>query len=237
MNVGSIGILGLGSIGRRHARNARLLGRRVVGFDPSPEAHSWFREEFHQEVVERAQLFAESEAIIIASPNEYHLGDLGEAIDERKPVLVEKPLGHDDTLARKIVERAGKQHLLIAAAQNLRFRKVVQRARGLLGSGVIGSPLWAQFTCGSWLPDWRPGTDYRLGYAANELTGGVLFDVIHEFDLAVHLLGPADVRAAIAKRSGLLEIQSEDIADVVMQHEGGCQTTVYVDYVTRPRRR
>jgi len=237
MTLTCIGILGLGSIGRRHTRNAQELGYRVVGFDPSNEACSRFSEDLSAECVDRTHLFDESQAIIIASPNGCHLTDLAAAIEARKPALVEKPFGHDVTLARKLIACARNRHLVIAAAQNLRFRAVVRRSRELLESGIIGRPIGARFVCGSWLPDWRPEHDYRLGYAADAETGGVIFDVVHEFDLAHHLIGPARVLSAVATRTGLLELDSEDFADIVMRHDNGCQTSIHLDYVSRPRQR
>jgi len=91
--------------------------------------------------------------------------------------------------------------------------------------------------CSSWLPDWRPGKDYRLNYAADAKTGGVIFDAIHELDLAWHLFGPARLASAVARNTGALELDSEDLADIVLVHESGCQSAIHLDYVTRPPER
>jgi len=232
-----VGVLGLGSIGRRHARNLRALGEQVVVFDPSPAARQWFAKEFNRDASTREAVLNEADALIIASPSGCHLEDLEDAVSVSRPTLVEKPLGHDFQLARKIVEQAEDKAVPIVVAHNLRYRSVVRRAREQLNKGLIGEPIWAHFLCGSWLPDWRPQQDYRTNYAANPETGGVIFDIIHEIDLAFHLVGPADLRAAVTARSGLLEINAEDLADIVLRHQGGCQTSLHLDYVTRPRRR
>jgi predicted dehydrogenase len=232
-----VGILGLGSIGRRHARNLRALGEKVIAFDPSPAARQWFVEEFDRDANTREAVLNDADILVVASPSGCHLQDLEDAVSVRRPTLVEKPLGHDFQIARKIVERAEDKAVPIFVAHNLRYRSVLLRARELLNKGLIGKPIWAHFLCGSWLPDWRPQQDYRTNYAADREGGGVIFDVIHEIDLAFHLFGPAELGSAVTARSGLLEINTEDVADIVLRHHGGCQTSLHLDYVTRPRRR
>ena len=233
----TVAVIGLGSIGLRHARNLHKLGHRVLGFDPSPQARQQFVIETGGDTAERHSVLSRADAVVVASPSRVHLQDLADTIAAGKPALVEKPLGHSAEVANAILQRAERAGLVVAVVQNLRFRVAVMRVRELLGAGRIGRPIWANFECGSWLPDWRPCTDYRQGYAADRETGGVIFDNIHEIDLAVHLLGPAELCAAVASRTGLLDIASEDMADIVLEHEDGCQTRIHIDFVTRPRRR
>jgi predicted dehydrogenase len=232
-----VGILGLGSIGKRHARNLRALGKQVIAFDPAPAACQWFATEFGRDASTREAVLNEADVLVVASPSGCHLQDLNDAVNVRRPTLIEKPLGHDLQFARKIVERADDNTVPIVVAHNLRYRAVVRRAREQLDKGLIGEPIWAHFLCASWLPDWRPQQDYRLSYAADPETGGVIFDVIHELDLAFHLLGPADLASSVARRSGLLEIDAEDVADIILRHHNRCQTSLHLDYITKPRRR
>ena len=50
-------------------------------------------------------------------------------------------------------------------------------------------PLSAHVSCQSWLPDWRPGRDYRESYSARADEGGALRDLVPELDYATALLG------------------------------------------------
>ena len=65
----------------------------------------------------------------------------------------------------------------------------------------------------SYLPDWRPGTDYRNTYSAHKnLGGGVAVDLIHEWDYLTELFGmPRHVYYSGGKFSHL-EIDSDDLA-------------------------
>src|SRR5262249_26027808 len=123
------------------------------------------------------------------------------------------------------------------AALNLRFHPAVIEAKKRIATGELGKLLWGRLICASYLPDWRPGQDYRQGYASDPTTGGGLFDIIHEFDLGHHLLGAATAVAAQARTSGVLDMKSEDVADILLRHQSGASSSIHLDYVTRPAQR
>ncbi len=229
-------VVGLGSIGLRHARNTRELGMEVIGFDPSASA----REAAHAAQVGTAgsadEAIANADAVVIASPSGRHLDDLALALDNGCPALVEKPIGHDAVRAEALLSRANELGVPVGAVFNLRHRSVVRSLADVLPDR-LGEFVWARFVSASWLPDWRPGTDYRQGYAADPDSGGVVFDVIHELDLALHLIGPGDVVSSVLGRSGRLELESEDTAEIVLRHVGGCLSSVHLNFASPVRRR
>lgn len=209
----------------------------MVGFDPSPARRALLAQAGGRGVESRDQALAAAGAALIASPNRFHLADLDAAITAGLPAFVEKPLAHDPDAAAAVLDRAAVAGLAVFAGLNMRFNPVVRQARRIIAAGGIGRLLWGRLICASYLPAWRPWQDYRTGYTADAGTGGVLFDIIHEFDLAWHLLGPARTVAALARRSGLLDMPSEDMADIVLDHADGARSTIHLDYVTRPDRR
>lgn len=232
-----VGVLGLGSIGLRHAGNLRGLGVAVAGFDPDPARREALRELGGEPSESRAHVLESSDAIVIASPNASHLPDLAEAVAAGRHAFVEKPLAHRCDGLQALAAEAQAKRTVVFVAHNLRYHPCVEQARQRLDDGAIGALLWARLLVSSYLPSWRPQQDYRLGYTADPRTGGVLFDNIHEVDLAAHLLGPARVIAAAARRTGTLEIAAEDCADLILRHAGGWQSSVHLDYASRNRQR
>lgn len=230
----AIGVLGLGSIGLRHASNLVTREEAVVGFDPDPVRGAMLAKLGGRQVNSVDELLASSRALVIASPNDRHLDDMKRAIHSGLHCFVEKPLAHRLEGISELLAEARRKRLVVLCGFNLRFHPCVAAIRERLDGGRFGDPIRAQIECASYLPDWRPDSDYRKGYAASRTTGGVVFDIIHEIDVALHLFGPARVAAASAYNSGRLEIASDDIADFVLRHRSGVSASIHLDYITRP---
>jgi predicted dehydrogenase len=230
----TVAVLGLGSIGMRHGRNLLADGIGVIGFDPDGARRAQFEQAGGRTGASRDAVLAEAGAAVIASPSGWHLDDLAASIGAGLHVFVEKPLAHSAQGVAGLLARARSARQVVFAGLMLRWHAGVERARAALAQGAIGQPLWARALYGSWLPAWRPQSDYRAGYAADPASGGVLFDLVHEFDLLHHILGRAEVAAAVARRSGLLDMPSEDVAEVIFRHGSGLLSTLHVDYLSRP---
>lgn len=237
MSATPVAVIGLGSIGLRHARNFLALGCEVTGFDPAEDRRAALQELGGRGVASGTAALRGARLAVIASPSAHHLANLETALAAGCHALVEKPLAHTTDGVDAILKSAEARGLRVCVALNLRFLPVVMLADDCIRRGMIGRPLWGRFICSSYLPEWRPGTDYRKGYAADLAGGGVLFDLVHEFDLANHLLGPAETTSAVAIRTGELDMPTEDCSQVGLRHSSGAISSLHLDYCTLPRRR
>ncbi|HEY9080141.1 Gfo/Idh/MocA family oxidoreductase [Magnetovibrio sp.] len=232
-----ITVLGLGSIGLRHARNLISAGIEVRGFDPDQTRRDLMNDLGGKAYASREEALSGASAVLICSPSQHHLADLRHVVELGLHAFVEKPLAHTTDGLADVFAQADDKGLVIFHGFFLRFHPCVRRAKELIDTGKLGDPLWARALCSGYLPGWRPHQDYTQGYAADPTSGGTLLDNIHEFDVLYALLGPSQVRASVPGHSGTLEIPSEDIADVILVHDTGAQSSVHVDYVTRPAKR
>src|SRR5207237_5858660 len=157
------------------------------------------------------------------------------AVQAGAHVFVEKPISHRiDGVADLLKEAARRQkHLMVG--YNLRFHPGLARFRELVQNGAVGRPVSARAEAGEYLPDWHPWEDYRHGYAARrDLGGGVVLTFSHELDSLCWLLGAPRHVFAMVSHASSLEIDTEDVAELVLQFADGHIASVHVDYVRRP---
>jgi len=230
----TLAVWGLGSIGIRHATNGLALGADVVGYDIAPHRRNLLTNIGGRAVENRDASLESADAVVICTPSGQHLDDIKTAVSARKAILVEKPIADRIDGLEDALNTARRSGLTIATGFNLRFHPAVVHAKQLLDDQTIGKLLWGRFIASSFLPDWRPHQDYRAGYASSAQSGGVIFDYIHEIDLALYLIGEAEVETAFAAQSGILQIASEDVAVIGMRHANGAVTSLHLDYVSRP---
>jgi predicted dehydrogenase len=107
-------------------------------------------------------------------------------------------------------------------------------------SQVLGSlkVLQASFHNAQYLPEWRPGRDYRATSSAQRsLGGGVLRDLSHEIDLLHHFVGVPTRAFSTLSRLGDLEIDTEDTVSVQFEFGDGRCAHMYLSYLDRVPRR
>jgi predicted dehydrogenase len=202
-----IGVVGYGSIGQRHAENARKLGHQVVVYDPAASSDYRFERLLYDD--------KSVDAVVVATPSMFHEGPLRACVERGKHVLIEKPISTGVGALPELLRVAAEKRLVVMMGNNLRFHPCVLQATQWIESGVRGAPCWANFTCATE----QTQTALRDGVILN--TGA------HEVDVALHLLGPAVVLTATT---------SHDIsADFVLQHDGGVRSTFHIDIDTPNR--
>lgn len=235
-------ILGLGSIGRRHARCFRSLGvDAVAGFDPSEERRLQFSGELDGAATfstEELGLGWNPDLVVVASPNAFHIRQAHLVASAGKPMLIEKPLGTDLIEAEKLSQVIENKQLYSHVGSNWKFHPAFTTMKEWLREGRLGIVTGVQVLAGQWLPDWHPWEDYRRMYAARaELGGGAIFDT-HELDYLMWLLGPVSAFCGFKTNSGALEIDTEDVAACMLRFENGALGVLLTDYIQRvPRRR
>jgi predicted dehydrogenase len=199
------GVLGCGSIGSRHIANIRALGHDALVYDPLLGAGLSLRSE----------VIRNSDAIVIASPTVYHFRDILDCIEERKPMLIEKPIIHPDEKKLALVSDAlGTSGLPAFMAFNLRFHRAILKARELLpqiGLIFVANFVVAQKTT---KPDYL-----RDGVISNWLS--------HELDVILWMFGPAYVAHSVVD-------DTDSIADIVLRHRDGSRTSAHANYHQHP---
>jgi predicted dehydrogenase len=230
-------VVGGGSIGSRHLRNMKKLGIGQLGL-VEPDAargHAVAAEtpvtvfSSLAEALDWAPDFA-----VVATPTHLHAAQTLQIVRGGVSVFVEKPLSHTAAGLAEIAEEVRRRNLTSLVGCNMRFHPGPAKVKQLLDEQRLGKVLFAKIHAGSYLPDWRPGTDYRQNYAARaETGGGCILDCIHEIDLARWYLGGMKSVFCWAGHLSSLEIETEDVALLVCRHESGAMSEIHLDYVQR----
>jgi predicted dehydrogenase len=121
---------------------------------------------------------------------------------------------------------------------NLRFCRPLQVMRQALVEGRIGRPLALRAEAGQYLPEWRPGKDYRQCVSARrDLGGGAVLELSHELDYVRWLVGEVKTVCAQVGHLSDLELDVEDTAEIILQFCNGAIGSVHLDMVQRPATR
>lgn len=228
-------IKGIGSIGKRHLNNLFNLGyQNIVLVSSKLKLEPPFDSLPIYKSVEAAcndHVFTHG---FICSPTASHQSDLEAFIQANiSRIYLEKPVSHqlDGLQFVKTYLESGGQ---IVVGYDLHFDPGLVKVRELITAGYIGRVLSANAFVGQYLPDWRPHEDHRLGMSASKAKGGgVMLDLVHEFDYLCWLLGEPEKVAAFYQHNPSLEIETEDVADVLLKFNSNTSATIHLDYHQR----
>ncbi|MGA1866934.1 MAG: Gfo/Idh/MocA family protein [bacterium] len=231
-------IVGLGSIGKRHARLLKeLMPISIAALDTRSISCDAFVDKYNiSELNSRDHAVSwKPDFAIIANPSAFHADTALWLAKENIPFLIEKPVsticeGLD--ILKQVVE---KRNLPVMVGFQLRFHPGLVAVQQWINKGELGDILHCLAFVGQYLPNWRPSVDYRNIYSAHRKEGGgVIFDLCHQIDLNLMIMGPCTNVATMKGHSNAeLEIDSEDVADILLEHRVGIFSNIHLNYLER----
>ncbi len=215
-----VGVVGVGALGRHHARHfAALHGTDLVGvYDTDRERARRVAEEAGTRAFDALpDLLGAVQAVVVAVPTVAHREVGLECLGRGVSVLMEKPLASTLAEADELLAEASRHDLVFAVGHIERFNRAVRAAMNYLERPM--------FLEGIRLAPFQPrGTDVAV----------VLDLMIHDLDLANHLVGGAastDVRA-----SGVSVLSPHlDMVNARVEFEGGAVASMTASRVARDR--
>jgi len=229
-------VAGLGSIGCRHIRNIADYCKRngagvsidVFRSGKGGKIDADISALIDREVFDPIELTDHYDAVFITNPTSLHYDTLHLFKDKSRAFFIEKPVFGISDLARPIPPVPDPAMAYVACP--LRYSDVIKYLKERVDPSKV---IHIRAICSSYLPDWRPGIDYRQTYSARkELGGGVTIDLIHEWDYLHWLFGkPSEVKM-ISDKVSALETDSEDIAMYIARYEDKT-LELHLDYFGR----
>lgn len=156
--------------------------------------------------------------IIISSPTYLHEKHILDMVQLNKPLFIEKPLANNLEI-KKVIEIFDTHKIQSYIACNLRFLEALTYVKKQY-SNLPHQINEINAYCGSYLPSWRPGQDYKKVYSAKaEMGGGVHLDLIHELDYLYWFFGSPNKTTKILKSNSTLKIDSIDYANYTLEYD------------------
>jgi len=226
-------LIGLGSIGTRHLNNLLSLGYKKISIVSRREQlPGEFSKCIHFKNLEDALQHQTYDAAIICTPTTQHTSQLIQLLKHKiKLIYVEKPISNSLEHIEIIKQLADSYTNRIIVGFDLHFDPGMQKTKELLQSNAPGKIISVNAFVGQYLPQWRSYEDHRKGMSAKKETGGgVLLDLVHEFEYLYRLFGEVDSVTCYTTNTGALEIETEENADVLFKFKSGITGTLHLDY-------
>ena len=217
-------------MGQRHARNLRKICAKnglSCSIDLLRTRSTDAPEGIRGVYTSKDQFPGTYDAIFITNPTATHYETLVDLIELSGAFFIEKPVFDRTDYDLDFLDREEK---VLYVAAPMHYKPAISWLKEHFDFSEAFS---LRSISSSYLPDWRPGVDYRKTYSAHkDMGGGVAIDLIHEWDYLQYLIGfPERVHSIIAKRSDL-EIDSDDVALYIADY-GDKTAEIHLDYFGR----
>lgn len=233
----NIAFVGMGSIGKRHLGNVCKFVKEQGDTCTIDLYRSSMLHELPAEITELvANQYLCSEEVVnhydmvfITNPTSMHKQTIEHFRGHVDAFFIEKPVFDvvlDDVSTFDDVPSY--------VACPLRYNPVLQYVKQNIELSKVIS---VRAMSSSYLPDWRPGQDYRQTYSAHaDMGGGVDIDLIHEWDYLSWIFGMPIQCLGIAGKYSNLEIDSNDTALYIAKNDK-MTFELHLDYFGRKTQR
>lgn len=206
-------IIGLGSIAKKHIAAINQLDKsaEIYALRSNRESKNDIDRVIDIYTLNDIEM-SELDFILISNPTSEHFATIQKLIEFDKPLFIEKPLFSEiNEETQNLVDEIKRKGIITYIACNLRFLDCIKELKTILQDKKINE---VNVYCGSYLPNWRPGVDFRTIYSANkEMGGGVHIDLIHELDYVYWLFGNPDKSNSFFSSTSSLNITAYDYAN------------------------
>ena len=234
MNINHIAIVGLGSIGSRYLRLIKSNYPNIeITLVRSGKGLSYPEEMLADRVVKSINdlMPLGVKSAIISSPATQHIKQASALVNDGIHTLIEKPLSHSLDGVSDLVKYLNEKNITVLVGYVLRHDPVLKKIKNHIDNGLIGEITFVKIDCGSFLPDWRPGQNYKETVSASKnLGGGVLLELSHELDYLRWLFGDISSVYANLPKTGILGVEVEESADLIIETVKGFTVSVHLDF-------
>ena len=230
----NIGVIGLGSMGKRRIRLIKdnFPKVNVVGIDNSDARCDEVKSLFDIKVYNNSNDFFNEnnfDCVFISTPPLTHSKIINQALNYNLNVFTEINLvsdGYD-----KNIELSYKKGLVLFLSSTQLYRKEIN----FINSKVEKSDTLTNYIyhIGNYLPDWHPWESYKNFFVGNKRTNGCREILAIELPWIVNVFGEIKQIHVSKNKITKLEIDYSDSFFVTIKHKNGSHGVLIVDLVSR----
>jgi UDP-2-acetamido-3-amino-2,3-dideoxy-glucuronate N-acetyltransferase len=219
MNPTKIAILGAGNWGKNHVRIfCELLdNENVIVCDPDQSRRDAMLANYPGIKVSPDPVFADVDAVVIATPAVTHFDLAREALLAGRHVLVEKPITLTSREAEELVDIAKREERILMVDHLLEYHPAIRKLKKLVDQGELGRVLHL--------------TSERLNLGVIRSEENALWSLApHDISVILYLLGEEPVEVA-AHGAAYLQPGIEDVCYLTMRFASGSLGHVHVSWL------
>ena len=229
-----IAVLGMGLMGSQHLKAIKLSKKAtlhsIVDINRTSKVQAKkFKVPFYKntkEILEKNK----PDAVIIATPNQFHEEHTSLFLKSKIPVLLEKPISDNIKSAKKIIINSKKYNTQLLIGYHRRHNSIVTSLKKKIESGQLGKIISINVMC--WL--YKHKNYFKEKWRTKKGGGPLGINLVHDIDLICYLLGPVNFLQALTSNS-VRKYKVEDTAIVNLVFKSGALCTLNVsDTIVSP---
>lgn len=232
-------VVGLGSIGQRHAR---LLSERmdieldICDMVPENRASTMtmlFNRQVNEYSVFSEALKARPDLVFICVPNQFHVPIGLQAMESGADIFVEKPVSDTIESARMLVAAAEAGKRFMQVGYMLRLDEGLGKMKEIVDRGELGQLIGGRAMIGTYITLLNAKSNDR-----EVRPNSLIVDYTHELDFIRWFFGDVSEIKAMSARLGDLKLKPRpNIFQMLFKMESGALVQVHMDYIQFPQRR
>ena len=203
-----VGVIGVGSMGRHHARVYRELGAELIGVaDIDKKVAGEIADKYETRAFTNYEQLLDQglDAVSIVVPTLLHSEIAMKAMSRNINVLVEKPIADSIEKSREIISHARSSKVILMVGHIERFNPAVSKLKEIVDEGVLG--------------DLITMSSRRVGPFVERVTDvGIIVDIgTHDIDIARYIVGSEPVETFCKLRG--IKNRKGDCAFIILEFE------------------